>query len=308
MVQDPTNSKPFPNAFDSSSLGAVKFRLTPKLPDSSSEFAPQPSIAGPQEPNPYFSRQPSFLEIAESYYKVLNTMRSQRLSSLIPEAKLQPLSLMTEKLLNLAGQLDSGILAGREKGALKCEFDLLREEVEASFDRINFGPQAWMIFQQMQEGAFGSPQPTDMTRGLNPKTTSDSFTRKMAVAICLLDKYTHSIELAFLNGIDLITLKSAKRAIDQISELSSYFVNHPIDGFMLSPDGNSDSMYADVARENLMSAEAHIRELDEAQVLVLSMVDIFGEEIHQRNANNQNHNKLGKAHRLSVKTVQRLLS
>lgn len=306
MVQDPTNSKPFPNAFDSSSLGAVKFRLTPKLPDSSSEFAPQPSIAGPQEPNPYFSRQPSFLEIAESYYKVLNTLRSQRLSSLIPEAKLQPLSLMTEKLLELAGQLDSGILAGREKNALKYEFDLLRGDIETTFDRINFGPKAWMIFQQMQEGAFSADQSIDRHTGLNPRANSESFARKMAFALCLLDKYTRSIEQAFLNGIDLITLKSAKTAIEQISELSSYFVNHPIDGFMLSPDGNSDSMYADVARENLMSAEAHIRELDEAQVLVQNMVDLFADVTCQRDSSDQN--KLEKAHSLSAKTVQRLLS
>lgn len=154
-------------------------------------------------------------------------------------------------------------------------------------------------------------------------STQDSTLRiqplkKLALGACLLKKVNQSRQDIYLNGLDLITLHSARTAIDQISALSSYFVNHPIDGFMLSPDGNPDSIYADVARENLMSAEARIRELEEAQSVIKnvfdSLYDIFdgaliesSDRFCKYESPLSGENQLAKAHRFSVKSIQRLL-
>jgi len=141
---------------------------------------------------------------------------------------------------------------------------------------------------------------------------------KIALGICLMQKQARVKQQLFLNGLDLITLKSAKNAIDQISALSSYFVNHPIDGFMLSPDGNPDSLYADVARENLMSAEARIRELEEAHALAThlfqSLYDLFDGALVENSErfckyeNRTNRDtRIEKAHKLSTKSALRLI-
>lgn len=164
-----------------------------------------------------------------------------------------------------------------------------------------------------------TPKYSDSLSASAQDSTSKIGTLKnLALGACLLKQLNRSKQEMLLSGIDLITVKSAKTAIDQISALSSYFVNHPIDGFMLSPDGNPNSMYADVARENLMSAEARIRELEEAQSVIKnvfdSLYDIFdgaliesSDRFCKYESPLSGENQLTKAHRFSVKSVQRLL-
>jgi len=179
---------------------------------------------------------------------------------------------------------------------------------------VNNGPSSlgtlkFRLIPKDSSGPIATSQ--DSSLGIQPL-------KKLAIGACLLGKGNQARKDVYINGLDLITLHSARTAIDQISALSSYFVNHPIDGFMLSPDGNPDSTYADVARENLMSAEARIRELEVAQSVIKnvfnSLYDIFdgaliesSDKFCKYESPFSGENQLAKAHRFSVKSIQRLL-